>query len=395
MKNLFRLFFVLFIGCICFSHLAFAQSPSANNTTDGDIVTTMKARVLSVTQEPSENLPSGDNGLTQVPVQSVRAVVLDGAEAGNEIVLANDYMPMKKGEVFYATHDVNSSQGYDVYQVTDIYRLPVLFVFIGIFIICVALFGGIQGVRGLVSLLGSLVLIFKILLPGILHGISPLLLALLVSLAIVTLGSYITHGFNKTTSSAVIGMIITVLLVGGLAWIGVHSAHLSGFTNEETVYLNSDTNGAINFPQLILGGIMIGLLGVLYDVAIGQAVSVEELHRLAPHISRKIIYTRALRIGREHVGALVNMLAIAYVGVSLPILLYYLQAGTSSFAMTMNSEVFATEILRTMIGSIGLVIAVPITTLISTIMLVHPKKSTDEKTLHEEKYAIEHAGHHH
>lgn len=303
-------------------------------------------------------------------------------------------MPLSVGQIFYVQHTVNSAEGFDNYQITDVYRLPVVFGFIGLFVLCVILFGGLQGIRGLVSLLGSFVLIFEVLLPGILHGISPAFLTLLICSLIIVIGSYVTHGFNRTTTSAVIGMICTVALVGVLAWIGVHAGHLSGFETDEASYLNVNTGGIINFQGLLLGGIMIGLLGVLYDVAIGQAVSVEELHRIAPHISRQVIYRRSLRIGREHVGALVNTLAIAYVGVSLPVLLYFIQSDVNPW-MTINRDVFASEIIRTMVGSIGLVLAVPITTFISTLMLVHPKEVLDQEILAKERHAIEHAGHHH
>lgn len=385
---------VLVVGIIFFAHSVFADSASTGGLTP-DTLTNMKAKVLSVSNDHMEALPGGNGG--QVEVQDLKAVVLDGVDQGKEILVNDDYMPLKVGSVFYVQHDVDPLNGYDHYQITDVYRLPVVFTFVILFIVCVILFGGIQGIRGLVSLLGSFVLIFKVLLPGILHGISPIWLTLLVCSLIIIIGSYITHGFNKTTSSAVIGMIGTVIFVGILAYIGVHAGHLSGFETDESTYLNINTGGVIDFPGLLLGGIMIGLLGVLYDVAIGQAVSVEELHKIAPHISRRIIYTRALRIGREHVGALVNTLAIAYVGVSLPILLLFMSGSSdgSNAWMTLNRDIFSSEIIRTMVGSIGLVLAVPITTLISTILLVHPKKSQDPEVIKEERHALLHAGHGH
>ena len=373
---------------------AFAASTSAGGLTP-DVVTNMKAKVISIENDHTEDLPGGNGG--KVEVQDVHATILDGAEQGKEILIHNDYMPLKVGMLFYVQHQVSAADGFDNYQITDVYRLPVVFGFVILFVLCVLVFGGIQGIRGLVSLTGSFVLIFTILLPGIIHGISPIFLTLLVCSLIIIVGSYVTHGFNKTTSSAVIGMIGTVLFVGVLAWIGVHAGHLSGFETEEATYLNINTGGVIDFPGLLLGGMMIGLLGVLYDVAIGQAVSVEELHHIAPHISRKIIYKRSLRIGREHVGALVNTLAIAYVGVSLPLLLLFMSGGSGGETIwgTINRDLFASEIIRTMVGSIGLVLAVPITTMISTIMLVHPKKAADKEVLEHERHAIEHAGHHH
>ena len=116
---------------------------------------------------------------------------------------------------------------------------------------------------------------------------------------------------------------------------------------------------------------MIGLLGVLYDIAISQAIAVEELFLAGTHMSRVDIYKRAIRIGREHIGALVNTLAIAYVGVALPLLLLLTQtySGSASLSSVLNSELFATEIVRILVGSIGLILAVPITTFVAVWML--------------------------
>jgi uncharacterized membrane protein len=192
---------------------------------------------------------------------------------------------------------------------------------------------------------------------------------MLVSSMIIILGSYITHGFNKTTTSAVFGMLVTILITGALAYYSVDATKLTGFESEEAVYLNLSTRGSIDMVGILLSGIMIGLLGVLYDVAIGQAISVEELHKIAPRVSRKKIYLRALRMGREHIGALVDTLAIAYVGASLPLLLLFSTSSNTSISV-LNREIFAVEIIRTLIGSIGLILAVPITTLISVWMIV-------------------------
>ena len=234
-------------------------------------------------------------------------------------------------------------------------------------------FGGKQGARALGSLVSSFLLIATVLLPGILNGWNPLLATFGVALLIIIFGSYLTHGWNRTTTAAVVGMLVTVLCTGFLAYVAVHAAKLSGFATEESTYLNINTRGVIDFQALLLGTILIGLLGLLYDAAIGQAVSVEELASAAEHLHREEITKRALRIGREHIGALVNTLAIAYVGASLPLLLLFYGDGGSGVLQIVNREVFATEIVRIVVGSIGLVLAVPITTLIAARMLVKEK----------------------
>ena len=318
-----------------------------------------------MTNQGSSIIP-GTN--TSEQTQTLEANVLDGPDAGKTVTFDNDYIQLSVGDIFYLRHTTSSLDGTDYYSVSDPYRLNVLGVLAAIFIFLIIIFGGIQGVRGLASLIGSLVLIFYVLIPGILHGYSPILVSIGVASLIIILGSYITHGFNRTTTAAVLGMIGTVLITGLGAYYVVHAAHLSGYATEEEVSLNFATNGSIDMLGLLFGGIMIGLLGGLYDIAIGQAIAVEELFRAGAHMSRSHVYTRAIRIGREHIGALVNTLAIAYVGAALPLLLL-VQSGTYGLLYAINNELFATEIVRILVGSIGLILGVPITTLIASYML--------------------------
>ncbi len=379
--------------CLLVLPLFFVFSKEASaQTLLQDQVSYMKAKVISIDSSHMEEVPGTD---TEENYQTIHALVLGGTDNGQTVVLDNDYLKLSVGEEFYLTKTVRAEDGQILYAVSDPYRLPALIFFGVLFLVLVLIFGGLQGLRGLISLAGSFILILYVLLPGILHGYSPILLSIGISSLIIILGSYITHGFNKTTSSAVIGMIVTVIITGALAYWAVTWANLSGFNNEEATYLNFDTHGSINFVGLLFGGIMIGLLGVLYDIAIGQAISVEELHKVAPHLPRLTIYNRAIRIGREHIGALVNTLVIAYVGVSLPLLLLYSESATAgSIGLTINREIFATEIIRTLIGSIGLVLAVPITTLITTLILIRTTEAPAE-VVKLEKEKIEHAGHHH
>ena len=255
--------------------------------------------------------------------ENITAEILEGKQKGQTVCFNDGYPGIKKGQVVYVNHTIYAGSGDEAYAIIDVDRLPVIYFFVGFFILLAILIGGFQGIRGLLSLAGSFVLIMFVLLPAILHGYSPILISIGVSSLIVILGSYITHGFNKTTSSAVAGMIITIIFTGIMAYVGVHVANFSGYASEEAIYLNLNSQGHINLVGILIGGIMIGLLGILYDVAIGQAISVEELHHIAPHIPRGTIFKRAMRIGREHIGALINTLAIAYVGASLPLFFYF------------------------------------------------------------------------
>jgi uncharacterized membrane protein len=384
-----------FVFLILLSGFLWAFNLHAQELTP-DQTTISKAQVLKVLSQSSQLIP-GTN--TSQNLQSIEVKILEGPEKEKIVVVENDYLQLKVGDVFYLTKTVRADGGADVYSVSDPYRLNSIYFFAALFILLVLLIGGWQGLRGLLSLAGGLLVIFYLFIPGVNQGFSPILMSIGVASLIVILGSYITHGFNKTTTAAVIGMIGTVVFTGLLAYIAVKTSHLSGFESEEAVYLNFNARGHIDLQGLLLGGILIGVLGVLYDVSIGQAISVEELHRVGPHLSRRFIYKRALRIGREHIGALVNTLAIAYIGVSLPLILFYFTT-TTPVPIIINSGIFATEIIRTLIGSIGLVLAVPITTLISILLLIKTKPiSKDDPLYQKEKEEAEqlsgHAHHHH
>jgi len=350
-----------FLAFIFLSPVCHAQA-----TLTPDTVTIEKATVLDVTNQRSTTIPGTD---TASQVQTLKVQTLEGPDKGSIVSFDNDYpVQLAVGDMFYLRHTSNSLDGIDFYSVADPYRLNILIGLAVVFVILLVIFGGLQGIRGLASLCGSVILIFYALIPGILNGYSPILISIGVASLIIVVGSYITHGFNRTTTSAVLGMIGTVLITGLGAYYVVHAAHLSGYTTEENVYLNFDTHGTIDMVGLLFGGIMIGLLGVLYDIAIGQAIAVEELFMAGVHMTRIQIYNRAIRIGREHIGALVNTLAIAYVGAALPLLLL-IQTSTYGIAFTLNNEIFATEIIRILVGSIGLILGVPITTLIASYML--------------------------
>lgn len=348
-----------------------------------DTTVTMKARVLEVISQEQQEVPGTG---VQSTYQTISVEVLDGPEKGTIVTVENDYLVLKKGDVFYLMHTTSALDATDYYAVSEPYRLPALLALTALFVAVVVIFGGMQGVRGLLSLVGSLFFIVFMLLPGIMQGYPPVLVAVGVASIIIIGASYITHGFTRTTSVAVFGMILTVTLTGVLAYIAIPFAQLSGFASDETVYLNMNTRGALNIAGLLIGSIIIGTLGVLYDAAIGQAVAVEELVSAGAHLTPREVYKRALRIGREHIGALVNTLAIAYVGAALPLLLLFYGYGSGDVLMSLNKEIFATEIVRTIVGSIGIVLAVPITTAIA-VRLLHGRTPAQPSSHHGHRHA--------
>lgn len=325
---------------------------------------TLKGRVLEVVSSKVVNIGGTE---TNEKLQTIKVEILTGERKGEIITIENDYLNLKKGDKFFFDYFIYID-GREVYQVKDVYRINTIIVFVFLFVLVVIVFGGFQGVRSLLSLVGSFFALFYVLIPGLLGGWPPVLASILVAGIILFIAIFFTHGFNRESIVAYLGTMLTVFITGVLAYFAVDFNNLSGFATEESVYLNFNTKGVLDFQGLLLGAIIIGVLGVLDDIAITQSAIVTELFSANPNLSKKEVYKKAIRVGREHVGALVNTLVLAYAGSALPLILYF-YASPLTFLMSVNSEIFATEIIRAIIGSIGLVLTVPVVTFFATIYL--------------------------
>lgn len=355
-----------------FIFLLVAISPLSAQELHEDVQGIWKAKVIEVIDEENRLVPGTD---TSHIYQKIEAELLEGPRKGETIEFENDFIKLDEGDKFFLNYLI-TAEGSEIYTVRDIDRRSSLMIFLGLFVLAVIALGGKQGARSLLSLAGSLFVILYILVPGLLAGYPPVLTSTALASAILFIAIYFTHGFNRESTAAFLGTVIGVSLTGILAFLAVNISNLTGFASDEAVYLNFNIPG-LDFTGILLGGIMIGVLGVLDDIAITQAAVVSELYGTSPNISRREAYKRALRVGKEHVGALVNTLALAYTGASLPLLLLFStsQASTSSI---LNQEVFATEIIRTIVGSVGLIMTVPITTLIAVFLLEKYRGRTHE-----------------
>ncbi len=351
---------------VSISSIVFALAPQtvSGQAVYSDYQGTYRAAVLEVVDSKKEVLAG--IGLEQ-DIQTLKIEILDGPKEGAVVTIENDHTPLEKGMTFYFNYLVDVG-GNERYVVTNIDRSSSLFLMIGIFCGVILLFGGKQGLRALVALGGSFFVIFSVLLPGLLAGWNPLFASFLVSSGVLFMAIFVTHGFNRESIVAYVGTVSAVLLTTLFALFSVSVTHLTGVTGEEAVYLDIGTKGILNFRHLLLGGIIIGMLGVLDDIAVTQAAVVTELYASNPDFTKREVYRKALRIGREHVGALVNTIILAYTGASLPLLLY-MQTSDMSITSMVHMELFATEIVRSVVGSVGLIMTVPIVTLLAVIFL--------------------------
>ncbi len=260
--------------------------------------------------------------------------------------------------------------------ITDFVRRPALIQLGVLFAILVVAIGRWWGVRSLISLAVSFVIIFGAILPAIMSGMNPLVVTLLGSALIIPTTFYLAHGRNHKTHVAIIGTLISLVLSGLLAVTFVNHAHLTGFASEEAAFISVETQDAIDIRGLLLAGIIISLLGTLDDITVSQASFVQQLKESNPKIPFKELFARAMKVGQDHISSLVNTLVLVYAGASLPLLLLFLDSDVATLQV-FNMEIIADEVVRTLVGSIGIVLAAPITTLIAT--LVFDKVKPDSK----------------
>jgi uncharacterized membrane protein len=317
----------------------------------------VKAEVLEVVMEEEREITGTD---TTTVVQELRILLKEGEKAGEVVPLENDLILLREGDAIFVNRLV-SIDGTEYYTFKDIERRGPLLVLVALFIGLVIWLSGMQGVRAVLSLGLSFGAIAFLLIPALLHGYSPALASLVISGLILSATLFFTHGFKPRVVITFFGTFGAVFVTCALAWLWVTWMRFSGFSDDTSVYLNFATGGTVDLSGLLLGGIIIGLLGVLDDVSITQASVVQELKGANPKLGFKQLYTKALRVGRDHVGSLVNTLALAYAGASLPLILLY-SYSASPLSVIVNQEVIAAEILRIIVGSIGLILAVPLTT---------------------------------
>ncbi|MFF5710282.1 YibE/F family protein [Streptomyces sp. NPDC012756] len=253
------------------------------------------------------------------------------------------------------------------YSVTDVNRKLPLALLAGIFAVAVVVVGRMRGVMALVALAVSFLVLTYFILPAILEGSNPLVVAVVGSSAIMLIALYMCHGLSARTSVAVLGTLISLLLIGLLGSLFVGWTSLSGNTDDYTGLIHG-LYPEIDMSGLLLAGIIIGSLGVLDDVTVTQTSAVWELHQADPGMGPRGLYRAGIRIGRDHIASVVNTLVLAYAGAALPLLLLF-SIAQSSMGTVANSELVAEEIVRTLVGSIGLVASVPVTTVLAALVV--------------------------
>lgn len=279
--------------------------------------------------------------------------------------MASPLPPFEVGdrvEVYYSP----GPDGGRAYAVSDWVRRPALGLLVGLFLLVSVVIGRAKGLRAFLATAASLGIAVGFVVPGILAGWNPVLVSLLGTGGILLLAIFFVHSVSWSTAAAVAGTSIAVIATMLLGTFFADFARLTGFGAEEAMYINMDA-AQVNLQGLLLAGLLIGTLGALTDVTVVQASVVRELAHVNPAFSLAELYRRGMNVGLDHIGSLVDTLVLAYTGAALP-LLVLLNLNDMTFARALNLELIATEVVHTLVGAIGLILAVPVTTLLAALL---------------------------
>ena len=292
--------------------------------------TFMKAKVLEVVKEASIDV-FGTAGF----MQEVRVNIKNGEEKGTEQIVEYQIEDKQVQPMLSVVDNVV------IGKQSDIYRLNALWVMIGLLALFAIFFAKKSGARSFLGLALSFLVIAFVIIPLILRGISPLWASLLGGIIISLFATYVAHGFHARTTIALLGMLGTLLFAVITSLIFVKLAHLTGLGSEDAFYLRYAPIDGLDLRGLLLGGIIIGVLGVLDDVATAQAAAVEEIKRANSKLGFSELYKRGLSVGREHIVSLVNTLVLAYTGASFPLLLLFVIYPNLSIKWSPTRSAFA------------------------------------------------------
>lgn len=294
----------------------------------------------------------------------------DGPERGQEVAVDTN---SAAGTARLHTGDkvlLSRSRGPDnaaVYEFVDYQRSQPLALLGLIFAVVVVVVARWRGIGALIGLGVTWVVLVRFLLPALLDGRNALAVALVASSLILCLVLFIAHGINARTATALLGTLASLLLVGAIGAGAVEFSRLTGLASEEGAYLQSVATG-VQLRGLLLAGMVIGSLGVLNDMTVTQASAVWEIHLADPSRGVAAIYRSGMRVGRDHIASTVYTLVLAYTGAALPLILLF-DLGGRRVSEVVTSEIVAEEVVRTLVGSIGLVACVPLTTILAALVV--------------------------
>ena len=363
MKKIFLVLIFLFLA-LSFSAKVYAQ----NNQQDAK-QEYLKASVIEIVSQGEKEVLGYKN-----PYQTLRIKIESGRDTGKYTIIENGKdthitkdQEVAVGEEIILTKTI-TQDGKVSYAIFDIYRLTPLVLLIAVFFILILLVSGFKGFGSLLGMLFSLAVILFFIIPNVLSGKDPLTITIAGSFVILFVSTYLAHGVSKKTTIALASTLIALILTALFSIAAIGLSHLTGLGNEDFFALQFGPTDFINIKGLFLSGIIIGTLGALNDITTTQSATIFELKKANSRLKFSEILVKGFRVGQEHIASLVNTLILAYAGSSLAIFIFLvLNPIHLPYWVILNNEIISDEVIRIVAGSIGLVLSVPIVTLIAAL----------------------------
>lgn len=357
-------------------------SPFAARAQEADTNTQKELKYKAQIQEVEKGQCPQDRGNGEC--YFFKLEILDGERKGEtveSIASKNDdpkldYLNYKEGlKVYLVETEVAGETGYYVKE--PLRKTPIITLTL-MFILFVIAIGGIQGISSLLGLVISFIVLFVLIIPLMLSGTNPLMAAIFGSSIILTSSIYLSHGFNKKTSIALVGTLISLGATAILAYLYTTATRLTGYATDEATFLVQLIDKPLDMRGVLLASFIIGSIGILDDITVSQVSTIIEIFKANPGLAWEELFKRSMKVGKDHIASMVNTLVLAYTGSALPLVMLFI-ASKASFEEIVNVELVSEEIIRTLIGSIGLILAVPITSLLACILIA--KRDTQSNFL--------------
>lgn len=321
-----------------------------------------EGKVIEILSE--KNVEKTD--IAYIGASKIQTLLVEGDIDGTvkKISLENSLTMLKKGDRVFFQKPV-SGKKFIMAEVSRTRGLVWLSVF---FVALVLVVSGRKGFRALVGLLFTFAVIISFLVPRILAGQNSIAVSLAAAVFVLIGTLYVTYGWNKKSFSALVGITVALLFASLLAQWTISELRFTGFGSEEAAFLNQETGDRVNIIALLISGIIIAAIGILDDIAITQASTVFTLASTKTSLTRWEIFRKAMAVGKDHISAVINTLILAYTGAALPLVLLLSIGNNVHVGYTASLEIVAEEIVRTLVSSSGLVLAVPITTLVAVLL---------------------------
>jgi len=302
----------------------------------------------------------------QMNKQFVDVEISSGTFKGEKVTLENvitgnpfyDILLKKKDRVIL--HAENADDGVRFF-IADIQRTSGLFLLLGIFVVLVLIVGRKKGLMSLIATGLIICLVIWFLTPLILAGINPILATVLLCLLSASIAIYFVGGFNYKSTSAVLGTVLSLIFAAVLSVIVINVSRLTGFSSEETVFLFT-AHPELNFIGILTSAMIIATLGAVIDIAMSIASTINEVFELNAEMTFRELFDSGMNVGKDIIGTMTNTLILVYLGSSLPLVLLSYNIDLMKF---FNLNMVVTEIASALVGSIALVVCVPLTAVIT------------------------------